>query len=153
MHHWRIIIELTSESPVYSLDSLVQHTEASPLNPAACSDSGPVQSDGRGWTSELRQQLYSEPLRVHSQQICYQTMNNVSYNETDPLNYNHTWTHDDKTGRCSDEHVIFTSVVHSCSSFLIQNLLLQSGFNNVYGLLVESDPTVTVNISCLEDKL
>ena len=46
--------ELTSESPVYSLDSAENHTAPSLLNPAACFDSGSVLSDGRGWTSELR---------------------------------------------------------------------------------------------------
>ncbi len=62
--------ELTSESPVCSLDSSVQHTAASLLNPAACCDSCSALSDGRGWTSELRPQLHSESLRVHSQKVC-----------------------------------------------------------------------------------
>ena len=46
--------ELTSESPVYSLDSPENHSDPSLLNPAGCSHSGPGVSGGRGWTSELR---------------------------------------------------------------------------------------------------
>ena len=44
---------LTSESPVYSLDSSGNHTDASLLNPSARSHSDPALSDGRGCTSEL----------------------------------------------------------------------------------------------------
>ena len=51
--------ELTSESPVYILDSPVQNTAASLLNPAACCHSGPDVLDGRGWTSELRPEKHS----------------------------------------------------------------------------------------------
>ena len=51
--------ELTSESPVDSLDSPVQHREASLLNPAARSDLAPALSDGRSWTSELRPEKHS----------------------------------------------------------------------------------------------
>ena len=69
--------ELTSESPVYSLDSPVQQIEAQFLNqsdnPPGGFHSGQALSDGRGWTSELRPQLHSESLRVHSQKVCNDT--------------------------------------------------------------------------------
>ena len=51
--------EPTSESPVYSLDSVENCKAASLLNPAACCSSGSVLSDGRGWTSELRPEKHS----------------------------------------------------------------------------------------------
>ena len=53
------VSEPTPVSPVYSLDSVENHTAASLLNPAACCDSGPALSDGRGWTSELRPEKHS----------------------------------------------------------------------------------------------
>ena len=67
------VSELTSESPVYSLDSPVQQTDASLMNQTVCFHSGPDVSDGRGWTSELRPKLHSESLRVHSQKVCNDT--------------------------------------------------------------------------------
>ena len=66
------VSELTSEFSVYSLDSPVQQREASLLNQTACCYSGPDLSD-EGWTSELRPQLHSETLRVHSQRVCNET--------------------------------------------------------------------------------
>ena len=53
------VSELTSESPVCSLDSVENHTAASLLNPAARCHPGPALSDGRGWTSELRPEKHS----------------------------------------------------------------------------------------------
>ncbi len=53
------VSELTSESPVCSLDSPENHTAASLLNPAACCHSAAALSDGRGWTSELRPDKHS----------------------------------------------------------------------------------------------
>ncbi len=53
------VSELTSESPVCSLDSPENHTAASLLNPAGRCYSGPTLSDGRGWTSELRPERHS----------------------------------------------------------------------------------------------
>ena len=60
--------ELTSVSPVCSVDSLVQLTTVS-LNPSGRFHSDPALSDGRGWTSELRPQPHSESLRVHSWKV------------------------------------------------------------------------------------
>ena len=51
--------ELTSESPVDSLDSPQVQTAASLLNPAGHSRSAPALSDGRGWTSKLRPEKHS----------------------------------------------------------------------------------------------
>ena len=65
--------ELTSDSLAHSFDSPVQQTVASLLNPSGCCHSGPVISDGTGWTSELRPQLHSESLRVHSYTVCHDT--------------------------------------------------------------------------------
>lgn len=59
------VSELTKESRVYIVDSPIRQTRASLLNPAACFLSGPALSGGRGWTSELRQQLHSESLRAN----------------------------------------------------------------------------------------
>ena len=67
------VSELTSESSVYSLDSPVQKTAASLMNQTVCSHLGPVLSDGRGCTSELRPKLHSESLRVHSPKVCNDT--------------------------------------------------------------------------------
>ena len=61
---------LTSESPVDSLDSPVQNTAASLLNPAGCCSSDPVLSDVRSSTSELRPRLHSESLRVDHHRVC-----------------------------------------------------------------------------------
>jgi len=60
---------LTSESPVYSLDSPRDHGDPSGLNPAGCWVSGPVLSDGRGWTSELRPEKNSWSLTNCSSSI------------------------------------------------------------------------------------
>ena len=60
---------LTSESPVCSVDSPENHTAASLLNPAACWNSGPDVSDGRGWTSELRAENHSWSLTNCSHQM------------------------------------------------------------------------------------
>ena len=57
--HTKKTWSLTSESPVYSLDSPENHTAASLLNPSGCCYSGPDVSDGRGWTSELRPENHS----------------------------------------------------------------------------------------------
>jgi len=61
---------LTSESPVYSLDSPRDHGDPSGLNTAGpgC-HSGPVLSDGRGWTSELRPEKNSWSLTNCSSSI------------------------------------------------------------------------------------
>ncbi len=61
---------LTSESPVYHMDSPKDLTAASLLNPAACWGSGPALSDGRSWTSELRPEKYSLHLWSCSPSIC-----------------------------------------------------------------------------------
>jgi len=62
--------ELTSESPVYSLDSAENHTDPSLLDPAGpgCS-SGSVFSDGRVWTSELSPEKNSWSLTTCSSPI------------------------------------------------------------------------------------
>ncbi|KAK2859881.1 hypothetical protein Q5P01_004501, partial [Channa striata] len=68
IHLWVEDEKLTSDSPDDSFDPSVQNKSASPLNPEGpgCY-SGPVLSDGRGWTSELKPQLHSETQRVDSQ--------------------------------------------------------------------------------------
>lgn len=50
---------LAPESLVYGLDCWRGQTEASLLNPAACSRSGSVPSGGRGWTSALQPEHYN----------------------------------------------------------------------------------------------
>lgn len=59
-------IEMTLESPVYSLNSPEQHIAASMLNPSGGFHSDPALSDGKGWTSGLRPQFHSELLRANS---------------------------------------------------------------------------------------
>lgn len=63
--------ELTSESAVDSLDSSVRQRAASLLKhyTAGC-DLGPVLSNGRGRTVELRPQCHSDSLLFHSQEFC-----------------------------------------------------------------------------------
>ena len=60
---------LTSESPVYSLDSSQDQEAASLLNPSGCFHSGSDVSDGRGWTSELVQENHSWSLTNHRSTI------------------------------------------------------------------------------------
>ena len=48
------VSEPTPVSPVYSLDSVENHTAASLLNHAAGCSTGPAVLDGWGWTSALR---------------------------------------------------------------------------------------------------
>lgn len=69
IHHERTAI-LTSDSPVYNVDSLVQHIAASSRNLANNSHLSPVLLGGRGLTSKLRPTIHSESMRVHSQKVC-----------------------------------------------------------------------------------
>lgn len=78
--------KLTSESPVYCLDSAVQQTAVSHLNPLNLHFySNPALSDERGWTLELRPQVYSESLIIHSKKVCddrqYKILNIGFYNK------------------------------------------------------------------------
>lgn len=58
------VSELTSESPVYIVDSPETHTAVELLNPAGCSHSGPALSDGKVWTSELWPEKHNLSLRT-----------------------------------------------------------------------------------------
>lgn len=69
IHHERTAI-LTSDSPVYNVDSLVQQIAASSRNLANNSYLSPVLLGGRNLTSKLRPTIHSESLRVHSQRVC-----------------------------------------------------------------------------------
>lgn len=69
IHHERTAI-LTSDSPVYNVDSLVQQIAASSRNLANNSHLSPVLLGGRGLTSKLRPTIHSESMRVHSQKVC-----------------------------------------------------------------------------------
>ena len=62
-------VDLTWELPVHSVDSPVQQTAASLLNPAGCCYSGPALSDWRTGIWGLRTELHSFSLRGYSRSV------------------------------------------------------------------------------------